>query len=86
MLNARGRTDVESRVGARQRKEGTMTSKNSKEAFEQAIEDGRLSTDKSVPNYAGNYMYMGTETKTGQGWRVRGRDLFKNIVTRLYDV
>jgi hypothetical protein len=64
----------------------TMTFKQAEQAFEQAIDDGRLSRDKTAPNYAGNYMYMGTENTVGHGWRVRGRDLFKNIDTRAYDV
>jgi hypothetical protein len=47
-------------------------------AFEKAIETGRLSVDYAASNYAGRYMYMGT----GDG----GRALFKNSVTRRYDV
>ena len=47
------------------------------QCFDQAIRDGRLSTDPKTSNYAGNYMYMG---KQGD------RDLFKNIDTRHYDV
>ncbi len=54
-----------------------MTFKNSQEAFEQAITEGRLSVDRKADNYAGNYMYMGTDDS--------GRDLFKNIDTRRYD-
>ena len=56
----------------------TMTFKNSQETFDHAIKVGRLSTDKAQTNYAGNYMYMGTDDS--------GRDLFKNIETRFYDV
>jgi ABC-type dipeptide/oligopeptide/nickel transport system permease subunit len=56
----------------------TMTFKNSQEAFEHAIQVGRLSADKAQAKYAGNYMYMGTDES--------GRDLFKNIDTRRYDV
>ncbi len=55
-----------------------MTFKNSHEAFEHAIREGRLSTDKTQPNYAGNYMYMHTDPD--------GHDAFKNIDTRRYDV
>ena len=45
------------------------------DAFEYAIDTGRLSADKSASNYAGHYMYMGT-------WN--GLDRFKNINTREY--
>lgn len=45
-------------------------------AFELAIAQGRLSADKSAPNYAGHYMYMGP----GNG----GQDSFKHIHTRAY--
>lgn len=55
-----------------------MTFRNSQEAFEQAIKAGRLSVDSEADNYAGNFMYMGTDES--------GRDLFKNIETRCYDV
>jgi len=46
-------------------------------AFMQAVKDGRLSETPDAPNYAGNYMFMGHH---------EGRDLFKNIDTRRYDV
>ena len=63
-----------------------MTFRDSQEAFAQAIKDGRLSDVPNykllygapVKNYAGQYMYMGTDES--------GRDLFKNILTRKYDV
>ena len=45
--------------------------------FEKAIQGGRLSREPRYPNYAGNYMYMGSSN---------GRDLFKNSMTRKYDV
>jgi len=45
------------------------------EAFEAAIESGRLSADRAAQNYAGAYMYMGT---------VAGIDQFKHIDTRRY--
>uniref|UniRef100_A0A6M3JKS7 Uncharacterized protein n=1 Tax=viral metagenome TaxID=1070528 RepID=A0A6M3JKS7_9ZZZZ len=45
--------------------------------FTVAIEEGRLSENPDAPNYAGNYMYMGNDG---------GKDLFKNIDTRRYDV
>lgn len=55
-----------------------MTYRDSQQAFQAAIESGRLSINKSQPNYAGKYMYMGTDDD--------GKDLFKNIDTREYDV
>ncbi len=55
-----------------------MTFKDSQAAFEDAIRAGRLSTDKAQANHAGNYMYMHTDDD--------GRDSFKNIETRKYDV
>jgi hypothetical protein len=45
------------------------------QAFSEAIAAGRLSADRNAPNYAGQYMYMGT-------WG--GRDAFKHIDTREY--
>ncbi len=54
-----------------------MAFRDSQKAFDEAIQQGRLSTDAKAPNFAGNYMYMGTDN---------GRDLFKNIETRSYDV
>ena len=53
-----------------------QTWKDSKEAFDQAIREGRLSADKTQPNYAGEFMYMGTAPG--------GQDLFKSIETRRY--
>ena len=68
----------------------TMTFRNSNEAFDQAIRSGRLSASKGMMNYAGDYMYMGTEqvvAPDGQGQGILvPHDLFKNIQTRLYDV
>lgn len=49
--------------------------KTTKEAFEQAIKDGRLSLDKSALNYVGHYMYMGPG---------KGGDSFKHVMTREY--
>lgn len=46
-------------------------------AFELAIEEGRLSDDEYADNYAGLYMFMGHHG---------GKDLFKNIQSRKYDV
>ncbi len=51
------------------------TFKDSGQAFQEAIDAGRLSSDPKDTNYAGNYMYMGT-------WD--GVDTFKNIDTREY--
>lgn len=51
--------------------------KDPQECFERAIKEGRLSTDPTASNYAGNYMYMGT-------WH--GKDTFKNRDSRQYDV
>ena len=47
-------------------------------AFNKAIADGRLSDDQDQAHYAGNYMYMHTDEN--------GKDLFKNINTRQYDI
>ena len=51
---------------------------DSKRAFEKALESGRLTDDCTMPNWAGHYMYMGTDEE--------GHDLFKNIDSREYDV
>jgi ABC-type dipeptide/oligopeptide/nickel transport system permease subunit len=67
-----------SKTHSAREEEGTMTFRDSGEAFEQAIREGRLSASRGSDNYAGSYMYMGTDDA--------GRDLFKSIVTRLYDV
>ena len=52
-----------------------ITYRDAQEAFEAAIESGRLSGDPVDENYAGHYMYMGT-------WS--GVDNFKHIDTRKY--
>lgn len=44
-------------------------------AFERAIESGRLSDDETANNYAGDYMYMGSNENV---------DLFKHRDTRQY--
>ena len=49
----------------------------SRKAFDQAIKEGRLSTDPLAKNYAGSYMYMD---------HYEGKDHFKNILSRDYDV
>ena len=48
-----------------------------REAFDKAIREGRLSETESDRNFAGKYMFMGTH---------EGRDLFKSINFRSYDV
>lgn len=53
-----------------------MTFIDSKEAFEAAIQLGALSADQRDPNYAGAFMYMGTDAKRGHA--------FKHIDTRAY--
>lgn len=49
---------------------------SSRDAFERAIAQGRLSNNPNTANYAGRYMYMGPATKGG--------DAFKHIQTREY--
>ena len=53
----------------------TDSFKNGDDAFDFAIATGRLSTDETAENYAGKFMYMGTD---------RGIDRFKNKNTREY--
>ena len=55
-----------------------MTFQDTMHVFEQAISEGRLSNNPTAANYWDLYMYMGTDDS--------GRDLFKNIETRSYDV
>jgi hypothetical protein len=47
----------------------------SRTEFDKAIKEGRLSADKSHPNYAGNYMFMGIHG---------GAAMFKHRTTRDY--
>ena len=56
----------------------SFTYRNYAKAFDQAIKDNRLTTNPKNDNYAGNYMYMHTDSD--------GKDCFKNINTRKYDV
>ena len=49
--------------------------KDSQKAFEDAIKNNRLSEDSNKDNFAGDYMYMGTQDD---------KDLFKHIDTRSY--
>ena len=51
------------------------------DAFDRAILQGRLSDNPQDASYAGKYMYMGREQKGDIG-----KDLFKNINSRQYDV
>ena len=48
------------------------------EAFTKALVSGRLTKYPKAKHYAGNYMYMFTDEA--------GKDQFKNINTRRYDV
>ena len=48
---------------------------DSNKAFEWAIKRGILSDDETKPNFAGNFMYMHSQS---------GIDYFKNINTRKY--
>lgn len=50
--------------------------RDTQEAFEKAIVDRRLSDNPDAENYAGLYMYMGTQED--------GFDLFKHRETRRY--
>ena len=51
------------------------TQRQPQDAFEDAIAEDRLSLLKDAPDWAGNFMYMGTKN---------GRDLFKHIDSREY--
>ena len=53
-----------------------MTHQEPQQAFEAAIQLGTLSADKTAPNYAGAFMYMGTDEERGHA--------FKNINERFY--
>ena len=56
-------------------KNQNITLVNSDQAFDRAIASGRLSTDATDDNFAGDYMYMQTQD---------GVDQFKNRLTRVY--
>ena len=45
------------------------------DAFQEALESGRLSLDEAAPNWVGNYMFMGTN---------KGRSRFKHRDSRQY--
>ena len=51
--------------------------------FDAAIRQGRLSEDPTAQNYAGNFMYMGTQTASLRPPRQQ-KALFKSIATREY--
>lgn len=53
------------------------------EVFEGAIRQGRLSEDRSAANYAGHFMYMGTQRASYKPLRQQ-KDLFKHRITREY--
>jgi hypothetical protein len=50
---------------------------DARQAFDNAIDEGRLSDHEDAPNYAGNYMFMGYQGGTGKA-------LFKHIGSREY--
>lgn len=53
-----------------------MTHENPRKAFQKAIDSGRLTANESSEFYAGNWMYMFTDSA--------GVDQFKNNNTRQY--
>ncbi len=53
-----------------------MTFKNPQDAFETAVNNGRLSDNPYAKNYVEDYMYMGTTND--------GLDQFKHMITRQY--
>jgi hypothetical protein len=53
-----------------------MTGNGSNAAFAHAIAIGLMSDNQNAPDYAGNFMFMGLDS--------RGRFLFKHIMTRAY--
>jgi len=53
-----------------------MTYENPQKAFEAAIQLGLLSADQRAENFAGAFMYMGTDEERGHA--------FKHIDTRTY--
>ena len=50
---------------------------DSVKAFDDAIAAGHISTNQNSARFAGNYMYMHTDTASGA-------DSFKHIITRQY--
>jgi len=67
----------------RMRAEDGIFFRDPKQAFEGAVRSGRLSRDPSAPNYAGGFMYMGTQVASFSPARQQ-KDLFKNSITRDY--
>jgi hypothetical protein len=67
---ANGQKEIE--MGLREQAESRG---NADGAFERAIASGRLSTRIGAKNYAGDYMFMGSD---------KGRDFFKHVETRKY--
>ena len=62
-----------------------MIRKDSQQAFQEAIDAGRLSANPEDANYAGHYMYMGPAIDKDISQRVTFyRDSFKHIDTRQY--
>ena len=53
-----------------------MIHQDPKQAFDAAIQLGTLSRDPYAANYAGAFMYMGTDPQRGHA--------FKNIAQRFY--
>ena len=48
-----------------------LQQQNAREAFDAAIQLGTLSDEPSAPNYAGEFMYMGTDTERGHAFKHR---------------
>lgn len=48
-----------------------LTHINPQEAFDAAIQLGLLSSDEGASNYAGYFMYMGTDATRGHGFKHR---------------
>ena len=68
---------VGERAGVVERGEDWRIRPDLVQRLEDALNTGRLSTTPTDATYAGRYMYMGT---------VNGRDLFKHIDSRQYNV
>ena len=57
--------------------DGLAIRADGQQAFQDAIDAGKLTTNPADDNFAGKYMYMHTKD---------GKDYFKNRITRRYDV
>lgn len=55
--------------------DGIMQFNDPRTAFEEAIQQGRLSRNEEDTHYAGNYMYM---------FHTEGKAQFKHLITRRY--